>query len=212
MSHGRLGGLRGVAGIGDGDAELFEPAARGGDRGVEAHLANRPGPGGGELDLAGVEERVLDLGCPAVRDEDHVVTEPESASGQRIAPSYSIARRRPSGKSIHLLLENLPMKAAADAILRSEQAQYLDALHQKSVRALAVMAGVEPVDGREPLLARMEARAAERGYPISDPEVACLLAVLARLAAAEAHRRAGHEHRLRSHRPGSRGRRARRGS
>jgi predicted O-methyltransferase YrrM len=28
----------------------------------------------------------------------------------------------------------------------------------------------------------MEARAAERGYPISDPEVACLLAILARLA------------------------------
>lgn len=74
------------------------------------------------------------------------------------------------------------MKAAADAILRSEQAQYLDALHEKSARALAVMAGVEPVDGREPLLARMEARAAERGYPISDPEVACLLAILARLA------------------------------
>lgn len=74
------------------------------------------------------------------------------------------------------------MKAAADAIVRSEQAHYLDALHQKSVRALAVMAGVEPVDGREPLLARMEARAAERGYPISDPEVACLLAILARLA------------------------------
>jgi predicted O-methyltransferase YrrM len=74
------------------------------------------------------------------------------------------------------------MKRASDAILRTEQANYLDALHGTSVRALAAMARVTPVDGRDPLLARMEARAAERGYPISDPEVACFLAIVARLA------------------------------
>ena len=74
------------------------------------------------------------------------------------------------------------MKSSSDAILRPEQAAYLDALHSTSVRALAAMAGVAPVDGRDPLLARMEARAAERGYPISDPEVACLLAIVAKLA------------------------------
>jgi predicted O-methyltransferase YrrM len=44
------------------------------------------------------------------------------------------------------------------------------------------MAGVAPVDGRDPLLAKMETRAAERQYPISDPEVACLLAIVARLS------------------------------
>lgn len=32
------------------------------------------------------------------------------------------------------------------------------------------------------MLARMEARAAERRYPISDPEVACLLTIVARIA------------------------------
>lgn len=74
------------------------------------------------------------------------------------------------------------MKHAADAILRTEQADYLDALHGTAVRALAAMAGTRPVEGRDPLLARMEARAAERGYPISDPEVACLLAAVTRLA------------------------------
>ncbi len=74
------------------------------------------------------------------------------------------------------------MKRSTDAILRPEQADYLDALHAGSVRALAAMAGVVPVQGRDPLLARMEARAAERGYPISDPEVACFLAIVARLA------------------------------
>jgi predicted O-methyltransferase YrrM len=74
------------------------------------------------------------------------------------------------------------VKRNTDAILRPEQAAYLDALHQMSVRALAAMAGVHPVSGRDPLLARMEARAAERRYPISDPEVACLLAIVARLA------------------------------
>ena len=73
------------------------------------------------------------------------------------------------------------MKHSADAILRTEQADYLDALHGTSIRALAAMARVAAVDGRDPLLARMEARAAERRYPISDPEVACFLAIVARL-------------------------------
>ena len=59
------------------------------------------------------------------------------------------------------------MKETADAILRPEQASYLEAL--------------EPP--RDALLARMEARAAERGYPISDPEVGTFLAVAARAAA-----------------------------
>lgn len=74
------------------------------------------------------------------------------------------------------------MKSASDAILRTEQADYLDALHGTSVGALAAMARVAAVDGREPLLAQMESRAAERGYPISDPEVACFLSIVARLA------------------------------
>lgn len=56
------------------------------------------------------------------------------------------------------------MKDAPDAILRPEQAAYLEAL--------------EPP--RDELLAKMEARAAERGHPISDPEVAAFLAVTAR--------------------------------
>jgi caffeoyl-CoA O-methyltransferase len=73
------------------------------------------------------------------------------------------------------------MKHAADAILRTEQADYLEALNGAGLAALAAMAGVAPAHGREPLLARMEARAAERGYPISDPEVASFLAVVARL-------------------------------
>jgi len=74
------------------------------------------------------------------------------------------------------------VKHAPDAILRTEQADYLDALHGTSIRALAAMARVAAVDGRDPLLGRMEARAAERRYPISDPEVACFLAIVARLA------------------------------
>jgi len=75
------------------------------------------------------------------------------------------------------------MKHAPDAILRTEQATYLDALHGTSVRALAALARATPdASGRDPLLAKMEARAAERGYPISDPEVACLLSIVARLA------------------------------
>jgi predicted O-methyltransferase YrrM len=75
------------------------------------------------------------------------------------------------------------MKHTSDAILRAEQAEYLDALHSKSVRALAAMAGaVANLQGRDPLLAEMEARAASRRYPISDPEVACFLAIVARIA------------------------------
>jgi len=73
------------------------------------------------------------------------------------------------------------MKSAADAILRSDQAGYLDALHGLSVRALAALAGGSR-ESRDPLLARMEARAVDRNYPISDPEVACLLSIVARLA------------------------------
>jgi predicted O-methyltransferase YrrM len=74
------------------------------------------------------------------------------------------------------------MKKAVDAILRPEQAAYLEALHRTSIGALAAMAGVRLVEGRDPLFAKMEARAAERHYPISDPEVACLLGIVARVA------------------------------
>src|SRR5689334_9472436 len=59
------------------------------------------------------------------------------------------------------------MKDAVDAILRPEQASYLEAL----------------TPPRDALLARMEARAAECRYPISDPEVATFLAVTARARA-----------------------------
>ncbi len=59
------------------------------------------------------------------------------------------------------------MKETLDAILKADQASYLEAL--------------EPP--RDALLARMERRAEERGYPISDPEVATFLAVAARAAA-----------------------------
>jgi predicted O-methyltransferase YrrM len=59
------------------------------------------------------------------------------------------------------------MKSSADAILRPEQAAYLVGLERP----------------RDPLLARMEKLAAERGLPISDPEVASFLAVTARARA-----------------------------
>lgn len=62
------------------------------------------------------------------------------------------------------------MKDALGAILRPEQAAYLE--------------GVEPA--RDPLLAEMEAWAREHGQPISDPEVASFLAVVARLSGARA--------------------------
>lgn len=74
------------------------------------------------------------------------------------------------------------MKSATDAILRPEQAAYLDAVHAAGARALAALAGAPSPSGRDPLLARMEARAVERRYPISDPEVAGLLSIVARLA------------------------------
>jgi predicted O-methyltransferase YrrM len=76
------------------------------------------------------------------------------------------------------------MKHAVDAILRPEQADYLEALHGTSVRALAAMARTPAFDahGRDALLAKMEARAVERRYPISDREVAVFLAIVARLA------------------------------
>ena len=53
------------------------------------------------------------------------------------------------------------MKHASDAILREEQASYLERL--------------EPA--RDPLLAKLEAYAAEHREPISDPEVASFLAI-----------------------------------
>jgi caffeoyl-CoA O-methyltransferase len=56
------------------------------------------------------------------------------------------------------------MKDTSDAILRAEQASYLEAL--------------EPA--RDALLAKMEARSVERRHPISDPEVASFLAVTVR--------------------------------
>jgi predicted O-methyltransferase YrrM len=75
------------------------------------------------------------------------------------------------------------MKKASDAILRPEQAAYLDGLNRLGVNALAALAaaaGATGAHGPDPLLVKMEVRAAERGYPISDPEVVCFLAVLAR--------------------------------
>ena len=60
------------------------------------------------------------------------------------------------------------MKDAADAILKPEQAAYLE--------------GLEPA--RDALLAEMEAYAKARRQPISDPEVASFLAVTARLSGA----------------------------
>jgi predicted O-methyltransferase YrrM len=56
------------------------------------------------------------------------------------------------------------MKSSADAILRPEQAAYLAGLERP----------------RDALLAKMEKLAADRGLPISDPEVASFLAVTAR--------------------------------
>ena len=58
------------------------------------------------------------------------------------------------------------MKDSPDAFIKPEQASYLEAL--------------EPP--RDALLAKMEARAAERRFPISDPEVASFLAITARAA------------------------------
>lgn len=74
------------------------------------------------------------------------------------------------------------MKHGVDAILRTEQADYLDAVHGTAAHALAALAGAGPDVARDPLLTRMEARAAERRYPISDREVANLMSVVARIA------------------------------
>jgi predicted O-methyltransferase YrrM len=60
------------------------------------------------------------------------------------------------------------MKDRFDAILRPEQARYLDAL----------------LPPRDPLLAEMEEHAAAHDVPISDPEVGRLLTVLARARSA----------------------------
>lgn len=60
------------------------------------------------------------------------------------------------------------MKETFDAILKPEQAAYLE--------------GIEPA--RDALLAEMEQYAKERGEPISDPEVASFLAVTARASGA----------------------------
>lgn len=60
------------------------------------------------------------------------------------------------------------MKTASDAILRPEQAAYLE--------------GIEPA--RDALLAEIERYAAERQQPISDPEVASFLAISARATGA----------------------------
>jgi predicted O-methyltransferase YrrM len=57
------------------------------------------------------------------------------------------------------------MKSRPDAILRRAQAEYLDRL----------------LPERDPLLARMEAYAAETGQPIADPEVAQLMRMLVRI-------------------------------
>jgi predicted O-methyltransferase YrrM len=59
------------------------------------------------------------------------------------------------------------VKDASDAILRAEQARYLEALEPQ----------------RDDLLRRMEAFAAERHLPISDPEVASFLYVTAKARA-----------------------------
>jgi len=61
------------------------------------------------------------------------------------------------------------MKDAADAILKADQAAYLE--------------GIEPP--RDELLAEMEAYAKEKRQPISDPEVASFLAITARLSGAK---------------------------
>jgi predicted O-methyltransferase YrrM len=61
------------------------------------------------------------------------------------------------------------MKARLDAIIHLEQAKYLDALHSD----------------KDPLLAEMEAYAAEHRVPIADREVARFLEITARITAAK---------------------------
>jgi caffeoyl-CoA O-methyltransferase len=60
------------------------------------------------------------------------------------------------------------MKARADAIIQREQADYLDRLHRQN----------------DPLLAEMEAYAAEHRVPIADPEVARFIEITARATGA----------------------------
>ncbi|HKY46024.1 MAG TPA: hypothetical protein VJM50_23230, partial [Pyrinomonadaceae bacterium] len=60
------------------------------------------------------------------------------------------------------------MKARADAIIQREQADYLDQLHRQD----------------DPLLAEMEAYAAEHRVPIADREVAFFLEITARTTGA----------------------------
>lgn len=57
------------------------------------------------------------------------------------------------------------MKSSADAIIRGEQARYLDAL----------------IPSRDPLLFEIEAYASEHRQPIADPEVAQLMRILVRI-------------------------------
>jgi predicted O-methyltransferase YrrM len=63
------------------------------------------------------------------------------------------------------------MKLAADTILRPEQAAYLETLQATAHQRV-----------RDDVLARVERRAAEMRYAISDPEVAALLTVSIRAA------------------------------
>src|SRR5258705_6287394 len=61
------------------------------------------------------------------------------------------------------------MKARLDAIIQHEQAEYLDRLHTQP----------------DPLLAEMEAYAAEHRVPIADREVALFLEITARITGAK---------------------------
>src|ERR1041384_39181 len=60
------------------------------------------------------------------------------------------------------------MRARLDAIVKRDQAEYLNQLHTQD----------------DPLLAEMEAYAAERRVPIADPEVARFLEITARITGA----------------------------
>jgi len=67
-----------------------------------------------------------------------------------------------------VLFVAINMKARVDAIIQRDQAEYLDHLHQQS----------------DPLLAEMEAYAAEHRVPIADREVALFLEITARTTGA----------------------------
>ena len=85
-------------------------------------------------------------------DEKGAPEQDKSELFAALAPMRARHRREERGEEV---------KATSDAILRPEQAAYLEAL--------------EPP--RDALLAKIEAIAAERGNPISDPEVASFLAI-----------------------------------